>query len=56
MIRANVHSDTNRRGIMQRYWVTVEEIDRERKERKLKRERLANEDFERYAKVLEDWK
>ena len=41
---------------MQRYWVTVEEIDRERKERKLKRERLANEDFERYAKVLEDWK
>tara|TARA_R110000868_G_scaffold84519_7_gene238232 strand:- start:2052 stop:2171 length:120 start_codon:yes stop_codon:yes gene_type:complete len=35
---------------MQRYFITVEEIERERKERKLERERLANEDFEKYAK------
>lgn len=41
---------------MQRYYITVEEIERERRERKLERERRAKEDFERYAKVLEDWK
>ena len=41
---------------MQRYFVTVEEIERERQEERAKRERLANEDFEKYAKVLEDWK
>ena len=41
---------------MQRYYITVEEMERERKERRAERERLANEDFERYAKVLEDWK
>jgi len=41
---------------MQRYLITVEEIDRERQERRAERERLANEDFERYAKVLEEWK
>ena len=40
----------------ERYWVTVEEIDKERKQRKLERDRLANEDFEKYAKVLEEWK
>jgi hypothetical protein len=41
---------------MQRYYITVEEIDRERQERRAERERLANDDFERYAKVLEEWK
>ena len=41
---------------MQRYFITVEEIERERQEERAKRERLANEDFEKYAKVLEDWK
>jgi hypothetical protein len=41
---------------MQRYYITVEEIDRERQERRAERKRLANEDFERYAKVLEEWK
>ena len=41
---------------MQRYFVTVETIERERQERQAERERLANEDFDKYAKVLEDWK
>ena len=41
---------------MQRYFVTVETIDRERQARKAERDRLANEDFEKYAKVLEAWK
>ena len=41
---------------MQRYVITVEEIERERKEERAERDRLATEDFERYAKVLEDWK
>jgi len=41
---------------MQRYFVTVEDIDRERRERRAERERLANEDFEKYEKVLEEWK
>jgi hypothetical protein len=41
---------------MQRYLITVETIERERQERKIERERLANEDFEKRAKVLEDWK
>ena len=41
---------------MQRYFITVEEIERERQERRAERDRLANEDFEKYAKVLEDWK
>lgn len=42
--------------MLQRYWVTVEEIERERQEERAERDRLAKEDFERYAKVLEDWK
>jgi hypothetical protein len=40
---------------MQRYLITVETIERERQERKIERERLANEDFEKRAKALEDW-
>jgi hypothetical protein len=42
--------------IMQRYFITVETIDRERQERRDERERRANEDFEKRAKALEDWK
>ena len=41
---------------MQRYFITVEEIEREREERRAERERLAKEDFDKYAKVLEVWK
>ena len=37
---------------MQRYFITVEEIERERKKRKMERERLANEDFERRLGML----
>ena len=40
----------------ERYFITVETIERERQERRAERERLANEDFEKYAKVLEEWK
>ena len=40
----------------ERYYITVEEIERERQEERAERERLAKEDFEKYAKVLEDWK
>jgi hypothetical protein len=39
-----------------RYFITVEMIERERQERRAERERLATEDFDKYAKVLEDWK
>ena len=41
---------------MQRYLITVETIDRERQKERAERERLATEDFEFYAKVLEAWK
>jgi hypothetical protein len=41
---------------MQRYLITVETIERERQERRDERERLAKEDFDKRAKVLEDWK
>ena len=44
------------RDIMQRYLITVEEIERERNQERAERERVAKEDFEKYAKVLEDWK